>query len=597
MCGINSIYRYTQISEHDKENIKAMNHEMHYRGPDGEGYWNNEVCAMAHTRLSIIGLQNGSQPLFNQDKSLILVCNGEIYNYKELKQELLVKGYVFSSDTDCEVILYLYELYGLDCVNHLRGMFAFCLYDVKKKQLIVARDRIGEERVYYAEIPCGVVVSSELKAILKEYIPQPQLNVEALLAPIRFTGGIDPRDTFVNQIKRVLPGEMLIINENGVQHKRYWQRRRTYDYSGSLEQSKQDTLNLMQEAVDLEMRSDVPVAVMLSGGVDSSAVAALAKRGGHEVHTITTGYTGSHAEDERDVARRFAKEQGFIYHEIELSEQDYLNSFDELTSYLDEPMTDSTAIAQWAMFKKVKELGFKVLLGGMGGDELFYGYPAWNQLGDSLRLRREHEAIFPWKGREKKIHWMRFVAQNIRWIFFAGYPHKLEDKSYGWWIHDDYYKFIKDATLTLGKETFRLEDYKIYKDFPPYEAGKEVDMIYDDCIDTVMTQAYLYLSDRLTMGCSLEGRSPLLDYKLFEHVMSLPLEYKYVQGKPKQYLKDVLAGIVPDYILYARKRGFTSPSSFITEVAQHYQYKCFRSDYKFYNAVLADKLLSQLWKQ
>ena len=107
MCGINSIYRYTQISEHDKENIKAMNHEMHYRGPDGEGYWNNEVCAMAHTRLSIIGLQNGSQPLFNQDKSLILVCNGEIYNYKELKQELLVKGYVFSSDTDCEVILYL----------------------------------------------------------------------------------------------------------------------------------------------------------------------------------------------------------------------------------------------------------------------------------------------------------------------------------------------------------------------------------------------------------------------------------------------------------------------------------------------------------
>lgn len=597
MCGISAIYRYTQISEQDKQNLRGMNREMHYRGPDGEGYWNNEVCAMAHTRLSIIGLEKGDQPLYNEDKSLVLVCNGEIYNYVELKSELQTKGFEFLSDTDCEVILYLYELYGVDCVNHLRGMFAFSLYDVKKQQLMVARDRIGEERVYYAEVPCGVVVSSELKTILKYYIPNPQLDVQAMLAPIRFTGGIDPRNTFVDQIKRVLPGEMLIINKQGVIRKRYWQRRRTYDYKGSLEESKKDTLRLMQEAVDLEMRSDVPVAVMLSGGVDSSAVAALAKRSGHEVHTITTGYTGSHAEDERDVARRFAKEQGFIYHEIELSEQDYLNSFDELTAYLDEPMTDSTAIAQWAMFKKVKELGFKVLLGGMGGDELFYGYPAWNQLGDSLRLRREHEAIFPWKGREKKLHWMRFVAHNLRWILFAGYPRKIEDKSYGWWIHDDYYKFIKDATLTLGNETFRLEDYKIYKDFPPCEAGKEVDMIYDDCIDTVMTQAYLYLSDRLSMGCSLEGRSPLLDYKLFEHVMSLPLEYKYIPGQPKQYLKDVLAGIVPDYILYARKRGFTSPSSFINHVAQEYPYKCFKSEYKFYNAVLADKLLSLLWKQ
>ena len=183
----------------------------------------------------------------------------------------------------------------------------------------------------------------------------------------------------------------------------YWRRCRTYNFDGSLDEAKKETLRLLQDAVNIEMRSDVPVAVMLSGGIDSSAVAALAKRAGHEVHTITTGYEGKHAEDEREVARRFAKEQGFVYHEVELTKQEYVNSFDELVAYLDEPMTDSTAIAQWAMFKKVKELGFKVLLGGMGGDELFYGYPAWNQLGDSLHLRREHEAIFPWKGKEKAL--------------------------------------------------------------------------------------------------------------------------------------------------------------------------------------------------
>ena len=598
MCGISAVYRYTKISEKDLGSVKRMNNQMHYRGPDGEGYWHDEHCAIGHVRLSIIGLQNAQQPLYNHDKSLILVCNGEIYNYRELRKELAAKGYECTTDSDCEVILYLYELYGLECVQHLRGMFAFCLYDTRKQQLVVARDRIGEERVYFAEVPCGVVISSELKTILQEYIPQPQLNMEALLAPIRFTGGVHPRNTFVEQIKRVLPGEMLIVDANGVQHRRYWERKRTYDYAGTLSQSKEETLRLLHEAVDIEMRSDVPVAITLSGGVDSSAVAAIAKRCGHEVHTITTGYTGSHAQDERDVAKRFAHEQGFVYHEIELSENDYVDSFDELTAYLDEPMTDSTAIAQWAMYKKVKELGFKVLLGGMGGDELFYGYPAWNNLGESLRLRREHEAIFPWKGKEKKLHWLRFMRQHLKWVLFAGYPTKLEDKAYGWWIHDDYYRFLHNATLTLNGETISLEDYryKIQKGFPLCEHGKEVDVIYDDCIDTVMTQAFLYLSDRLSMGCSIENRSPLLDYKLYEHVMSLPLEYKFIPGKPKQYFKDVLAGIVPDYILYADKRGFSSPPSFVTHVAQTHPYKMFKSDYQYYNAVLVDSLLQRLWK-
>ena len=596
MCGISLVYRYTNVTDEDRNKVKRMNDQMRYRGPDGEGEWSDEHCAMGQIRLSIIGLESGKQPLFNHDKSLVLICNGEIYNYVELKKELKAKGFSFLTDSDTEVILYLYELYGTDCVEHLRGMFAFCLYDVKRQQVIAARDRIGEERLYYAEVPCGVVFCSELKGILKEYIAEPQLNIQSLLEPIRFTGGLNPRGTFVEQIKRVQPGEMVIVEANGLKRKFYWQRRRTYDYGGTLQESKQETLRLLREAVDIEMRSDVPVAIMLSGGVDSSAVAALAKQAGHEVHTITTGYSGQHSEDERDVARRFAKEQGLIYHEIELSESDYVDCFDELTAYLDEPMTDSTAIAQWAMFKKVKQLGFKVLLGGMGGDEMFYGYPAWNQLGDSLQLRREHESIFPWKGKAKKKQWLGFVLHHLKWIMMAGYPNKLEDKSVAWWLHDDYYKFVKDAILTLGEETWNISEYAVFKNFAPCQLGREVDLVYDYAIDTVMTQAYLYLSDRLSMGNSLEVRSPLLDYKLFEHVMSLPLNYKYVAGHPKQYLKDVLAGIVPDYILYARKRGFSSPSKFVDHVAQQYQYKCFTAKYKFYNSVLADKVLSELWK-
>lgn len=597
MCGISVVYRYSSVTEDDLLKVRRMNDQMRYRGPEEEGGWSDEHCAMGQIRLSIIGLENGRQPLFNHDRSLVLVCNGEIYNYVELKKELQSKGFSFLTDCDIEVILYLYELYGTQCVQHLRGMFAFCLYDLNKQQLFAARDRIGEERLYYAEVPSGVVFCSELKGILKEYIADPQLNVRSLLEPIRFTGALSPRDTFIEQIKRVQPGEMVIVNSLGVHREFYWRRRRTYDFQGSLEEAKNETRRLLEEAVNIEMRSDVPVAVMLSGGIDSSAVAALAKRTGHEVHTITTGYEGKHDEDEREVARRFAKEQGLIYHEIELSKKDYVDAFDELVAYLDEPMTDSTAIAQWVMFKKVKELGFKVLLGGMGGDELFYGYPAWNQLGDSLRLRREHEALFPWKGREKKVQWLRFMLKHFKWVVMAGYPNKLEDRSVAWWIHDDYHRFVKNATLTLFDEKYRLSDYNVFKGFAPCPLGREVDLVYDHAIDTVMTQAYLFLTDRLSMGNSLEVRSPLLDYKLFEHVMSLPLKYKYVSGRPKQYLKDVLAGIVPDYILYAQKRGFSSPHSFIAHVAQNNQYRCFDSDYKFYNSILADRILFNLLKK
>ena len=150
MCGISTLYRFTKISQQDKQNLMQMNREMHYRGPDGEGYWNDDTCAMAHTRLSIIGLANGAQPLYNADKSLVLVCNGEIYNYKELQQHVVEHGYACATDTDCEVILYLYELYGVECLQHLRGMFAFCLYDVKRQKLFVARDRVGEKTLYFA---------------------------------------------------------------------------------------------------------------------------------------------------------------------------------------------------------------------------------------------------------------------------------------------------------------------------------------------------------------------------------------------------------------------------------------------------------------
>lgn len=596
MCGISVIYRYTYVSENDVLKLHAMNDEMHYRGPDDCGVWNDDHCGMAQVRLSIIGLEKGKQPLFNEDGSLVLVCNGEIYNYIELKQELTAKGHIFNSQSDSETILHLYEEYGEKCLAHLRGMFAFCLWNRNKRQLFVARDRIGEKTLYFAEVPCGVVFSSELKSILKHYIEKPQINLEVLAEPIRYTSPLNRNKTFIEQINKVEPGEYLLIDETGSNRFSYWNRDTSVRFKDSFEVAKSKTLSLLRESVDISLRSDVPVAILLSGGIDSSLIAALAKETGREVHTITAGYKGQHDCDEREVARRFAKERGFIYHEIELDESDFKDSFKELTQYIDEPITDSAAIAQWSLYKKVKSLGFKVLLSGMGGDELFYGYPYWNDLAESLKISRQHQNLFPWKGIEKKITFLKFLVKHWKYVLYAGYPLKIADSSIGWWQYQDYVNFAKDAKFEFQGMLHDFSEVDINKHFGNCELGDELNLVYKFSFDNIMTMAYLYLSDRLGMGNSLEIRSPLLDYKLVDYVSGLPQNIKYKKGNPKYFLKEILNDIVPDYILFAQKRGFTPPTNFIKEVASSHQYKVIQSSYKYYNSVLADSVLSNLLK-
>lgn len=590
MCGLSTIYRFTQVTEEDKQKLVRMNREMRYRGPDGEGYWNDDTCAMAHTRLSIIGLDNGAQPLFNADKSLALVCNGEIYNYKELRSQLVSKGYAFSTDTDCEVILYLYESYGTDCLRYLRGMFAFCLYDVKKKLLFAARDRVGEKPLYYAQLPTGIVFSSELKAILKYYVDRPQLNIHACAESIRYNYPIELQQTFVEQIKRLRAGEYVLVDEQGLEVHRYWQLKHQPVFEGSKEEAKEEILHLMRESVANCLQSDVPVAVLLSAGIDSSAIAAFAKETGKEIHVITAGYKGFHAQDERRMARRFAEEKGLIYHEVELDATDFEQLFDEYLQYVDEPVCDVSAMSQYALYKKAKESGFKVLLSGIGGDELFYGYPWQNRLAKSLQLRKQHLEMFPWKG--KKRAFLRYLAKNWKNVLFAGYPTvKLDDAIPVAWTYEDYKRFASDATLEMNDEMVRFNDIDVHFSFP---TDADLDSVYDFTFTRFMRNLCLYLSDRLGMANSVEIRSPLVDNKLVDFVTSLPMEMKYSNGQPKEFLMECLCGIVPEYVLTAPKRGFEPPWDFIKKMNSTYQYQVIHSSYVFYNSMLADKLLSRL---
>ena len=589
MCGISSLYRFTKISQQDKRNLMRMNREMSYRGPDGEGYWNDDTCAMAHTRLSIIGLDNGAQPLFNVDKSLVLICNGEIYNYKELRQYVAERGYMCATDSDCEVILYLYDLYGEKCLQYLRGMFAFCLYDLKKKKLFAARDRVGEKTLYFAQLPTGIVFSTELKAILKYYIPNPQLNAHALAESIRFNYPLDNRNTYIEQIKRLCAGEYAVVDVDGLQLHTYWRLSHTPVFEGTKEEAKAEVLRLMRSSVADCLQSDVPVAVLLSGGIDSSAIAHFAKETGREIHVITAGYVGRHSQDERSVAKRFAREQGLIYHEVELDASDFQSLFAEYMPYIDEPVSDVSSMSQYALYKKAKELGFKVLLSGIGGDELFYGYPTFNRLATQLQLRCEHQSLFPWHG-HKKIEFIHFLVRNWRYILFAGYPMQIDDRWPVDWTYGDYKRFVADAQIDWTGGKIRLSDIDVHYSFAN---GANMDTIYDLEFTTFMKNLCLYLSDRLGMANSVEIRSPLLDYRLVDFVSHMPRDMKY-DGAPKDFYKWCLRDIVPDYILDAQKRGFTPPFEFIKEVCERYQYKNIKASHCFFNSMLTDQLLDKL---
>lgn len=583
MCGINGIFKYNSIAEEDVAKLNAMNSEMRYRGPDHSEVWTNEKMGLAMVRLAIIGVCNGNQPIFNEDKSLAIVCNGEIYNYKELRDELKSKGHIFTTESDSEVILHLFEEKNTDCLENLRGMFAFAICDIKEQKIFIARDRAGKKPLYYSEIPSGIVFSSELKAIQKHYLTDEQIDYSVIRHVLRFSYPIELENTHIKQIKRVEPGEYAIISDNGIRKQRYWKKTNTYSFDGSFEEAKTKTLELLKESVRLRLRSDVPIAVLLSGGIDSSAIAALARETNDNIHAITVGYKGNYKCDEREVAKKFAKEQGLIWHELELDVKDFKNYFDEYISYIDEPVCDVAAIAQWGIYKKAKELGFTVLLTGNGGDELFYGYGPHNETGDNIELIKKFKQIILTKKPFEPYKWIQFYRKNSNDInkFLKTYTPYYFDRNF----IQQYNSFSYNWTdkLDIRREA-NIEDYILSE-------SQAIDGVYSYLFNVWLQANCFYLSDRLGMGHSLELRAPFADNALIDFVSSLPLEYRYKKDNPKWFLKEVLTGIVPDSILFADKRGFTPPYDNINEIINSYESKFFKIKLNSYNEVLIDKFL------
>lgn len=500
--------------------------------------------------------------------------------------------YQSHSDMSADNIISLYEQYGNECVKYLQGAFAFCLYDENNQKLLVARDRLGIRQMYYAHLPEGVVFGSNLRDVLN-HVRHPQLRVHELAQPIRHNYPIDLQHTWIEQIKRLRAGEYAVVDADGLRTYTYWKRNFTPTFTGTKQQAIENVQQLIRNSVKRCMQSDEPVAVLLSGGIDSTSLALFAKECQKEVHVISAGYKGKYICDERSIAKRFAEEYELIYHEVELDATDFQQLFDEYVPHIDEPCFDVSSMSQYALYKKAAEMGFKVILSGLGGDELFYSYKDDNAIAESLQLRREFDACFPLKKHWRK--YLRFMAKHWRYVLMANNPILEDDRLPTAWTYENYKKFASMASLTYDGETIDFSAINVQPFSFPYTAG--VNEVYDNKFATFANQLCVYLGNKLGAACGIELRYPLLDSELVEFLDTLPLEMKFDPKVSKKFQKEVMHGLLPDYILNARKRGFEPPFDFIWEMCGKYQYQIIKANHVFFNSMMADKILTQLLKK
>jgi len=496
-----------------------------------------------------------------------------------------------SATCSTEDIVNAYVTYGIDCVKHLSGSFSFVLFDKKCKRLMAVRDKLGTRPMYYSQLQTGVLFSTELKEILP-YIGYPTIRPHELAQPIRHNYPIEPQHTWINQIMRLRDGEYAMVDEGGLHTHTYFRRDYTPTYSGSKKQAIQQTLNLLRKSVRKCIEnSPGPIAVPLSGGLDSTSIALFAKELQKEVHVFSAGYKGNMntSIDERDMARRFANDYGMIYHEVELDVEDFRKYLDELTPYLDEPSFDVNCMVQYALFKKAADMGFKTILHGVGGDDCFYASKESQRLVRILQLRNQFIQLYPVKKHKKE--YLTFVLRHWKHLLWPTDAAIASEMNPTPWTYEPYYKFAKTATLTNGKDEIKFRDLYVEHHYPQHE---NVIMHYGDLFSNYVALMCVYLGNKLCAANGLEIRCPFLDPELVTFLDTLPVSMKLDPGRPKQFQREIMTGLLPDYILDAKKRGFEPPFEFIWKMCGEYKYKHIKADYVFFNSMMADRMVDNL---
>ncbi|HLW75426.1 MAG TPA: asparagine synthase (glutamine-hydrolyzing) [Bryobacteraceae bacterium] len=555
MCGIAGIVSFENRPVHDWE-LHGMCDAMTHRGPDDSGYFLSRRAGLAMRRLSIIDLASGHQPVSNEDQSVWVVLNGEIYNFQQLRHDLEICGHVFSTHSDTEVIVHLYEDCGTKCVEHLRGMFGFALWDERRQQLLLARDRLGIKPLYYAESAGRLAFASELKAILQLEDTGRDLNPRAAAHLFAFL--TTPGDeSIVEGVRKLEPAHVLIASAGRAPRiERYWDLNFEPDRSRPEEYFIEGVRSLLNESVRLHMVSDVPVGAFLSGGIDSSAIVAGAARlTSDRLKTFSIGFREPEY-NELDYARLISRQFCTDHHELTLGSESF-DSLEDLAWHLDEPFGDSSAIPTY-MVSKLAAQHVKVALSGDGGDELFAGYDRY-LVEQSERDRRR----LPGLARTTLAAVARSLPEGFRGRNYL--RHRALDGAERYL--DAVTLFRLDGFLKLFTPDFAASLAAFHPVQPRAAQMRESRLHWLSTLQDADLRHYLPLDiltkvDRVSMAHSLEVRVPLLDHKLVEFAATIPPEMHLRGGAGKNLFKRAMRGIIPDAAIDRPKRGFAVPLSF-----------------------------------
>jgi asparagine synthase (glutamine-hydrolysing) len=537
--------------------LNRMGDSLSHRGPDGSRIYEDSNIGLVHTRLSIIDLSdNGSQPMFNEDKSIVLICNGEIYNYRELRKDLIAKGHKFSSDSDCEVILHMYEESPEDfsaLLNRLTGMFAFAIWDLNKQKLFVARDRVGIKPLYYYRFDGGgLCFGSEVKAISASGIVNVNID-ETSLFEYMLLGSVPGPNTIYKEIKALQPGYFIEAGDGNFRIAKYWDIQYKQGQFKNENEVLEEVGPLLSQVVKDHLVADVPVGTFLSAGVDSSLLTAYAAEHHSGIHSFTASFPGE-PEDEGQIALATAKRLGIPNHFYQL-EGNFFKDFAYHFQHIDQPFAITSALSLGRISKLARQ-NIKVVLSGDGADELFGGYhrhdPYWVP-GFLKRIPQRYRADFvkllaKISGRNS----LKQLHVDINNSDEKKYVERIQVNSPSMVLP------LLSPDIARHVDTNRYLE-QVSSHFSALDGADELGrMLYVD-VKTTLVDEMLTKCDRMTMRHGIEGRVPYLDHRLVELAFSIPSVYKRRDGTGKLILRKLLAGKLGDELAFRKKTGFNSP--------------------------------------
>ncbi len=568
MCGIAGILEFGRDARANAAALREMCRVITHRGPDDEGFYTDGVAGIGMRRLSIVDVEGGHQPLSNEDGTLWIVFNGEIYNHLALREQLIARGHRYVTNSDTETVIHLFEEYGADCVQHLRGMFAFAIWNRNTKTLFIARDRLGIKPLYYKLTPERLLFGSEIKVLLAHGGIHPEFNRATLPEYLAF-GYLSSEETFYAGIQKLMPGHTMTIGPVGqADIRQYWDLDASKPHESRDEQYYvRSYRELLEGAVQSHLMSDVPLGVFLSGGVDSSAVAALMTKIRREpVETFSVGYT-EQTYSELPFARTVSEHIHSRHHEVFVSEQDFFGALPHLIWHEDEPIAWPSSISLYFVARLARER-VTVVLTGEGADETLAGYTRYAFTLKNAALDRAYRGVVPSflrRGLRNSVATSSLLGATMRRKLEHTFLAK-DGNSWDSFYFDNFFSAFGGAeqagllTDTFAREAAPSTAYKNVLGYWERSSGEMLQRLLYTDIKTYLVEL-LMKQDNMSMAASIESRVPFLDHVLVEFASRIPREVQIQGLAGKRILKKAVEDLLPHEILYRPKLGFPTPWS------------------------------------